>query len=82
MANNHIPYRRDCAVCVHGAGLGRRHAGVAHPDAYCMSADVAGPIRTPGRDPESRNHGRGRTILPTNPSESRPLERDPGAEET
>ena len=29
---------------------------MAHPDAYCMSADVAGPIRTPGRDPESRNH--------------------------
>ena len=56
MTNNHIPYRRDCAVCVHGAGVGRRHAGVAHPDAYCMSADVAGPIRTPGRDPESRNH--------------------------
>ena len=56
VANNHIPYRRDCAVCVHGAGVGRRHAGVAHPDAYCMSADVAGPIRTPGRDPESRNH--------------------------
>ena len=56
VANNHIPYRRDCAVCVHGAGVGRRHAGVAHPDAYCMSADVAGPIRNPGRDPESRNH--------------------------
>ena len=48
VANNHIPYRRDCAVCVQGAGLGRRHAGVAHPDAYCMSADVAGPIRTLG----------------------------------
>ena len=51
-----LQYRRDCAVCVHGAGVGRRHAGVAHPDAYCMSADVAGPIRAPGRDPESRNH--------------------------
>ena len=54
VANNHIPYRRDCAVCVHGAGVGRRHAGVTHPDAYCMSADVAGPIRTPGRDPEKK----------------------------
>ena len=42
VANNHIPYRRDCAVCAHGAGVGRRRAGVAHPDAYCMSADVAG----------------------------------------
>ena len=36
--------------------FGLRHAGVTHPDAYCVSADVAGPIRTPGRDPESRNH--------------------------
>ena len=86
VANNHIPYRRDCAVCVHGAGLGRRHAGVAHPDAYCMSADVAGPIRTPGRDPESRNHKPatfmgGTDDLADNPSESRPLEGDPGAEE-
>ena len=120
MANNHIPYRRDCAVCVHGAGVGRRHAGVAHPDAYCMSADVAGPIRTPGRDPESRNHKPatfkyflsvsyrfprlkgvkeesdpaktegfddpallpgGTDDLADNPSESRPPEGDPGAEE-
>ena len=120
VANNHIPYRRDCAVCVHGAGVGRRHAGVAHPDAYCMSADVAGPIRTPGRDPESRNHKPatfkyflsvsyrfprlkgvkeesdpaktegfddpallpgGTDDLADNPSESRPPEGDPGAEE-
>ena len=120
VANNHIPYRRDCAVCVHGAGVGRQHAGVAHPDAYCMSADVAGPIRTPGRDPESRNHkpatfkyflsvsyrfprlkgvkeesdpaktegfddpalfAGGTDDLADNPSESRPLEGDPGAEE-
>ena len=119
-ANNHIPYRRDCAVCVHGAGVGRRHAGVAHPDAYCMSADVAGPIRTPSRDPESRNHKPatfkyflsvsyrfprlkgvkeesdpaktegfddpallpgGTDDLADNPSESRPPEGDPGAEE-
>ena len=56
VANNHIPFRQDCAVCVHGSGTGRRHVGVAHPDVYCMSADVAGPIRVEGRDPESRNH--------------------------
>ena len=56
VANNHIPLRRDCAVCVHGSGTGRRHVGIAHPDVYCMSADVAGPIRVEGRDPESRNH--------------------------
>ena len=36
VANNHIPFRRDCAVCVHGSGTGRRHVGVAHPDVYCI----------------------------------------------
>ncbi|CAE6927184.1 GIP [Symbiodinium sp. CCMP2592] len=56
VANNHVPYRRDCAVCVHGAGNGRRHHGIVHPDVYCMSADIAGPIRVKGKDPESRNH--------------------------
>ena len=55
VANNHVPYRRDCAVCVHGAGNGRRHQGVVHPDVCCMS-DIAGPIRVKGKDPESRNH--------------------------
>ena len=56
VTNSHVPYRRDCAVCVHGAGNGRRHQGVVHPDVYCMSADIAGPIRVKGKDPESRNH--------------------------
>ena len=56
VANNHVPYRRDCAVCVHGAGNGRRHQGIVHPAVYCMSADIAGPIRVKGKDPESRNH--------------------------
>ena len=28
--------------------------GVVRLDVYCMSADVAGPIRVEGRDPESR----------------------------
>ena len=56
VANNHVPYRRDCAACVSGAGTGRRHQGVTHPDVYCMSADIAGPIRVKGKDPESRNH--------------------------
>ena len=50
VANNHIPLRRVCAVCVHGS------VGVAHPDVCRMSADVAGPIRVEGRGPESRNH--------------------------
>ena len=30
-ANNHVPYRRDCAVCIHGAGNGRRRRCIACP---------------------------------------------------
>ncbi|CAE7492518.1 GIP [Symbiodinium natans] len=30
-------------------------AGVTHPDVYCLSADVAGPIRVPAKDPEGRS---------------------------
>ena len=56
MLRTTMPYRRDCAACVAGAGTGRRHQGVTHPDVYCMSADIAGPIRVKGKDPESRNH--------------------------
>ena len=29
VANNHVPFRRDCAVCVHGSGTGRRHVATA-----------------------------------------------------
>ena len=56
VANNHVPHRRDCAVCVHGAETGQRHAGIAHPDVHCMNAGVAGPLRVKGGGPESRNH--------------------------
>ena len=94
VANHHIPYPRDCAVCVHGAGVGRRHAGVAHPDAYCMSADVAGPIRTRPKgvkeesDPAKTAGFDDPALLPggtddlaDNPAESRPPEGEAGAEE-
>ena len=53
VANSHVPYRRDCAVCVlRGAGNGRRHRSVVHADVCCMSADIAGPSpESPNRRP-------------------------------
>ena len=52
--NNHQPFRKDCSICVRTAGSGRRHTGAVHPSQYTLSADVCGPLRMPGVDPEGR----------------------------
>ncbi|CAE7616380.1 TY5A [Symbiodinium sp. CCMP2592] len=51
--SNHADYRRDCATCVMSRGVGRRHRRVHHPEAYVLTADVAGPL-SPGLDPTSK----------------------------
>ena len=51
--SNHRVYRRDCAACVMGRGVGRQHRRVHHPEAYVLTADVAGPL-SPGLDPTSK----------------------------
>ena len=51
--SNHQPYRRDCITCVMSKGTGRKHARVAHPDSFVLTADVAGPLK-PGLDPINR----------------------------
>ena len=53
--NNHQPFRKDCNVCVRTAASGRRHTGVVHPSQYTLSADVCGPLKVPGVDPEGRS---------------------------
>ena len=50
---NHAEYRRDCAVCVASRGTGRQHRKVHHPEAYVLTADVAGPLN-PGLDATSK----------------------------
>ena len=50
---NHAEYRRDCAVCVTSRGTGRQHRRVHHPEAYVLTADVAGPLN-PGLDATSK----------------------------
>ena len=53
--NNHQPFRNDCNVCVRTTASGRRHTGVVHPSQYTLSADVCGPLKVPGVDPEGRS---------------------------
>ncbi|OLP97425.1 Retrovirus-related Pol polyprotein from transposon TNT 1-94 [Symbiodinium microadriaticum] len=51
--SNHAHYRKDCATCVMSRGVGRQHRRVHHPEAYVLTADVAGPL-SPGLDPTSK----------------------------
>ena len=45
-AAGHIPYRKDCGICVEAAGRGRPRRKISHPEAYCLSLDLAGPFTT------------------------------------
>ena len=41
---NHLPYRRDCAICVETMGQDRPHRRQRAPEAFTLSLDVAGPF--------------------------------------
>ncbi|OLQ09932.1 Copia protein [Symbiodinium microadriaticum] len=47
LQNDHLPYRRDCRVCVEKAS-GRPHRRISHPSAYSLAIDLAGPFRNVG----------------------------------
>ena len=51
--SNHADYRRDCITCVMSRGTGKRHARVRYPDQFCLTIDLAGPIK-PGLDSTSK----------------------------
>ena len=40
----HVPFRRDCAVCLEAAGRDRPRRMVAHPSAFTWSLDLMGPF--------------------------------------
>ncbi|CAE7310954.1 GIP, partial [Symbiodinium microadriaticum] len=50
----HLPFRPDCAVCVQAGATGRRHSRVEHPTAFVLSADLSGPVKVGGVDPDGR----------------------------
>ena len=39
----HLPHRRDCVVCLEGAGRDRPHRKNPCPDSYVMGVDLMGP---------------------------------------
>ena len=47
----HIPYRKDCHICVQAAGRDRPRRRVPCPDSFCMGIDMTGPF-PPGKDQE------------------------------
>ena len=50
----HLPFRADCSVCVQAGATGRRHSRVEHPSAFVLSADLSGPVKIGGTDPDGR----------------------------
>ena len=50
----HIPHRRDCAVCLEGAGRDRPHHRQPCPDSYRLAVDLTGPF-IPALDQEVRH---------------------------
>ena len=54
--DGHVPYRRDCRLCVEGAGIGIQHRRVAHPQMFALSVDVFGPV-------PRHEHGRDETCV-------------------
>ncbi|CAE7432980.1 GIP [Symbiodinium microadriaticum] len=47
LQRDHLPYRRDCRICIERAS-GKPHRKVAHPSAYSLAVDLAGPFRKVG----------------------------------
>ena len=47
LQRDHLPYRRDCRVCIERAS-GKPHRRVTYPTAYSMAVDLAGPFRNAG----------------------------------
>ena len=40
----HIPFRRDCQICLQGAAQVRARRKVLHPDSWTLSMDLSGPF--------------------------------------
>ena len=49
LAADHVPYRKDCEVCLQAASRGRLHYKHDHASFYSLSSDICGPF-APGQD--------------------------------
>ena len=54
IAAGHCPMRRGCRVCQEASGQDRPHRRIKHKHAYCLSLDLAGPLKK-GRDIDGRS---------------------------
>ena len=85
IAAGHCPMRRDCRVCQEASGQDRPHRRIKHKHAYCLSLDLAGPLKK-GRDIDGRSCKYmlvGACTWPKNPLKSEEIpekERDGGGE--
>ncbi len=52
----HVPFRRDCAVCLEAAGRDRPRKTIPHPSAFTWSLDLMGPF-VESHDQELPLHG-------------------------
>ena len=85
IAAGHCPMRRDCRVSQEASGQDRPHRRIKHKHAYCLSLDLAGPLKK-GRDIDGRSCKYmlvGAYTWPKNPRKSEEIpekERDGGGE--
>ena len=49
---SHIPYRRDCMICLESMGKDRQRRRIPHAEAYTLAVDITGPYQK-GIDQES-----------------------------
>ena len=56
LLDGHVPYRRDCRLCVEGAGIGIQHRRVVYPQSFALSIDLFGPV-------PKHEHGRDETCI-------------------
>ena len=80
----HIPFRRDCQICVSAAGKERRHLRRKHGDAYTLSLDLAGPYKCSkdAHQQKPRHAVIGVYQFPMlDPNVGRPLEKEEDADE-
>ena len=56
ISDGHVPYRRDCRLCVEGAGIGIQHRRIAYPQSFALSVDLFGPV-------PKHEHGRDETCI-------------------
>ena len=61
VANDHVPFRKGCPVCVGAQGRRRAHWRTSHPGVHSASFDLAGPFLDGlGYDPEASGRDRGK----------------------